>query len=317
MWRHVGIAAGGLLTFTAVRFVPKNGRKSECSNEVHKGRTRAWQEARKLGHVDEIPDGIVSALRKGRCVAMVGAGLSSPAGLPGFEGLLRAVATSEKISLNLPESGSYDDLDRIQFQLAEQVGKDRMCSIMQNMLFCDAPFPRAVQLVLRAFTKLPFAAVVSWNWDNLLDAEYLLAPNNLSGFESVIHSGLAADTHDRSSAPLLKMQGDLSNPASVVLSEQDYARRVRLLDDSGFLHRLHQNYVVLHIGMSLRTGGVGNQRRAGSLHYAIINDVTPERRQELLEWNIHAISYDSKATRWSGNQIILEELATRVMDNPM
>merc|ERR1719352_459426 len=104
---------------------------------------------------------------------MVGAGLSFPAGLPGFEGLLRGVIASEQIELDIAEGGSYDDLDRIQFQVAEEVSKEKMCSIMRNMLILDPPFPVAVQPNLQAFNMLPFVAVVSWNWDNLLDAQYL------------------------------------------------------------------------------------------------------------------------------------------------
>ena len=211
------------------------------------------------------------------------------------------------------ESGSYDELDQLQFQLAEALGKERMCRIMQKMLFLDKPFPDAVQPILQAFLKLPFAAVVSWNWDNLLDSHYVPTSNNKLGFESVIQSQVAG-SYNISRVPLLKMQGDLSAPDSVVLTEQDYAVRHQLLRDSGFLYRLYQSHTVLHIGMSLRAGGVGNQKRAGSLHYAILNDVTPERRSELKSWNIEAISYDSQATEWMGNQIILEELARRVRE---
>eukprot|EP00933_Yihiella_yeosuensis_P018833 TRINITY_DN15363_c0_g1_i1.p1 TRINITY_DN15363_c0_g1~~TRINITY_DN15363_c0_g1_i1.p1 ORF type:complete len:323 (+),score=45.20 TRINITY_DN15363_c0_g1_i1:50-1018(+) len=313
MWRHVGTAAGGFATFAAMRVVHQTKRKSECSNEIQKGRTRlCWQQARKLGHVDDIPDELVWALRRGTCVAMVGAGLSAPAGLPGVEGLLSAVATSENIDLNLANEKANEDLDNVQFQLAKQVGKDKMCSLMQKMLLLDRPFPRDVQPVLQAFTKLPLAAVVSWNWDNLLDAQYLPTSNNSSGFESVIRSSVDVDSYERSRAPLLKMQGDLSDPTSVVLTEQDYARRNQLLADSGFLSRLFQSFTVVHIGLSLRSASAYTQEGGGSLHYAILNDVTPERRQELLERNIHAISYDSKATRWMGNEIIMEELASRI-----
>ena len=67
--------------------------------ETHKVIT--WQDARKLGYVDEVPRKLVSAMQSGRCVAMVGAGLSYPAGLPGFEGFLERIAVSAGAELKM------------------------------------------------------------------------------------------------------------------------------------------------------------------------------------------------------------------------
>lgn len=271
--------------------------------------TRTWREARKLGYVDDIPRDLVEALQAGTCVAMVGAGLSAPAKLPGYEALLRTVANEAKIELRLLDSGSYDDLDRLQFQLAKEVGKEKMCTIMRSKLYLQPPLPRAMQAVLDPFCRLPFASVVSWNWDNILDPIYPLVPNNSSGFSKVLAArALPSASYKPSSVPLLKMQGVLDDVASVFLTRADYERR----DAGDFLRRLHETRTVLYIGMSLRSGGVGDQRRAGARHYAIINDVTPERRQQLLKQNIHAISYGSEATAWKGSQIIMGELSACV-----
>jgi len=261
--------------------------------------------------VDEIPEGVVLALRSGSCVAMVGAGISYPAGLPGFEGLLKAVAAAEAIPLKLPEGGSYDDLDKVQFDLAARVGKRRMCEVLLEKLYLKEPFPAAMQPVFQSFCRLPFAAVVSWNWDNLLDGRYDFAPNTASGFQQVLGSIAAPDSYETNQTPLLKMQGHLDSQPSVVLTRADYeARDAEALP---FLRRLHETRTVLYIGMSLRPGGVGDERRRGSRHYAILNDVTPQRRRELREqWNIEAISFDSSATMWQGSQIIMDELAQRV-----
>eukprot|EP00929_Paragymnodinium_shiwhaense_P009703 TRINITY_DN113974_c0_g1_i1.p1 TRINITY_DN113974_c0_g1~~TRINITY_DN113974_c0_g1_i1.p1 ORF type:complete len:311 (+),score=19.35 TRINITY_DN113974_c0_g1_i1:37-933(+) len=270
-----------------------------------------WEEARRKGHVDDLPEGLVRAFRKGTCIAMVGAGLSVPAGLPGFEALLKAVAEAEKIELALPDHGSYDDLDKVQFYLAARIGKERMCEMVKCKLFVRGPLPDAMQVVLTAFTRLPFAAVVSWNWDNILDAKYAYIPNTITGFEMLTLALAKPESYDCSQSPLLKMQGDLNNASTVVLTEADYAKREP--GARAFLKTLHEARTVLYVGMSLRAGGVGDERRAGSTHFAILNDVTPQRRQELLhEFNIQAISYDSKATNWGGSRMIMEELALRV-----
>eukprot|EP00931_Biecheleriopsis_adriatica_P068937 TRINITY_DN42832_c0_g1_i1.p1 TRINITY_DN42832_c0_g1~~TRINITY_DN42832_c0_g1_i1.p1 ORF type:complete len:274 (+),score=45.42 TRINITY_DN42832_c0_g1_i1:83-823(+) len=242
---------------------------------------------------------------------MVGAGLSFPAGLPGFEGFLSRIADSSGAPLKVQANGSYDDLDRVQFQLAEQVGRERMVSMMRSMLYLPQPFPEAMQSVLDVFRRLPFAAVVSWNWDNILDHVYGSAPNDVDGFQQILSSRTALGGYNPSTIPLLKMQGNLSRPSTVVLTKGDYEQRHS--EASHFLEKLHETHTVLYVGMSLRPGGVGDERRAGSLHYAIINDVTAERRQDLLHnFNIYAISYDSKATHWKGSQMVMEELALQV-----
>lgn len=268
----------------------------------------SWETARKHDYLDDIPTSLVEALRNGKCVAMVGAGLSRPAGLPGYEELLRVVAERAGIPVQLPPSGSYDDLDKIQFQLVEQVGRVDMCKILRSQLYVEEPIPDAMQIVLEAFCNVPFAAVVSWNWDNILDSRYQLVPNNSSGFDTVLKSALSGSYH-ATSTPLVKMQGDFDDSATVLMSEDDYRQSHDGRID--FLKHVYQNYVVLHIGLSLRRGGVGDERRAGARHYAILNDVDPERRRELESWNIHAINYDSKATSWRGNEIIMAELAER------
>lgn len=288
---------------------PSITRVSDREAHVCCAHTQTWRDARKLGYVDEIPRDLVEALRAGTCVAMVGAGLSAAANLPGFEALLRFVAEQAAVDLRLPESGSYDDLDRLQFQLAKEVGKEQMCDIMRSKLYLHPPFPGAMQAVLDPFRRLPFASIVSWNWDNILDPFYSLVPNNASGFATVLAARvMQSASYEPSSVPLLKMQGMLDDASSVYLTREDYERR----DADDFLRRLYETRTVLAIGMSLRPGGVGDERRAGARHYAIINDVTPERRQQLLELNIHAISYDSEATAWKGNQIIMGELFARV-----
>lgn len=304
MWRRAGYAAGGFVS--ASLCLGSRRTQAESCSKTDTCRRYDWQEARRLGHVDEIPDGLIRALQGDTCVAQVGAGISIPAGLPGFEGLLRGVAALSQVDLQLPENGSYDDLDGLQFQLAEQIGKDTMVELMRQMLFLEQPFPAAVQPTLNAFTNLPFAAVVSWNWDNLLDAHYMQVPNNSEGFEAVLQGVCRSSIKV---ARLLKMQGDLSDPATVRLTQQDYDCRQQ--EAIEFIRHLHQTYTILYVGLGFRSGGLDDTKRAGSLHYAILNDVTPEKRQELLELNIQAINYDSKGTSWRGNQVILEELAAR------
>eukprot|EP00928_Gymnodinium_smaydae_P058366 TRINITY_DN41567_c0_g1_i1.p1 TRINITY_DN41567_c0_g1~~TRINITY_DN41567_c0_g1_i1.p1 ORF type:complete len:325 (+),score=53.93 TRINITY_DN41567_c0_g1_i1:69-1043(+) len=318
-WRRFQMSAvGGSAVFIGVACLHHQHKRPMFVSQVParmeqklESKEMSRMRARKLGYIDEIPRQLVVAMQNGSCVAMVGAGLSYPAGLPGFEGLLRRVAALKGIPLKMQAKGSYDDLDNVQFELADQIGKEAMVTSMRSMLYLPQPFPRAMQDVLVAFRRLPFAAIVSWNWDNLLDDVYDLVPNDTSGLQQIASSTADLSSYTNAVIPLVKMQGNLDDPATVVLTRRDYEQRHSKATQ--FLEEVHKTRTVLYVGMSLRPGGVGDERRAGSLHYAIMNDVTAERKRDLLEnYNIHAISFDSKATSWQGSQMIMEELALLV-----
>lgn len=284
------------------------GRGAFCRCEMSSPCVSPWTAAYQAGWVDEIPDGLVRALQDGHCVAVVGAGLSIPAGLPGFEALLKQVASASSVSLALPDRGGYDELDRVQSCLADLVGREKMCSLMLELLRSPQPLPAKAEAVISAFVQVPFSSVVSWNWDELLDHSFVLVPHNAQGYERV----LTSDASSPLETPLVKMQGNLRDPQSVVLTQADYRRRD--LEALTFLQRLYSSRVVLYVGLSLRTTGVERYFPGpGGSHYAILNDVSEEQKADLLRnFGIQVISYDSVATDFQGNALVLEELARRV-----
>mmetsp|Transcript_104612 Transcript_104612/g.181750 ORF Transcript_104612/g.181750 Transcript_104612/m.181750 type:complete len:332 (-) Transcript_104612:70-1065(-) len=277
----------------------------------------SWHEARQAGFVDDIPGELVQALKQGRCVAQVGAGVSMSAGLPGFEALLVNIASSGSVAIEVPKSGSYGDLDHIQSFLTEHLGRETMCRLMEEQLRVPKPMPQKAEILIRAFCSLPFAAVLSWNWDEMLDDQLAVVSHNDHGFRLVLDLVTSRPGDQNSTefpqGPLVKFQGSLRDPTRVILDKSDYDRRSAPL--TRFLHQLQERQVsMLYIGLSLRWEKENAALPiSGGVHFAVLNDVPPTRRHELLQnHGIRVISYSSKGTNFEGNRIVLEELARRL-----
>merc|ERR1712046_218620 len=176
---------------------------------------------------------------------------------------------------------------------------------------------------------LPIAGVISWNWDNVLDqhchvmkCEAISKANTGEGdnaFEAFmdILRDRKSGSHETGARkpPLLKLQGDLDDAPTVVVSDQDYKD---IADRRGpFLKNLYAEFQVLHIGLGL--GNIDGESWARIIgtpphkHFAIMNDVDEARRQWLLERRSHiVINYDSKATKWQGNKFLLDAIIERL-----
>mmetsp|Transcript_22252 Transcript_22252/g.52600 ORF Transcript_22252/g.52600 Transcript_22252/m.52600 type:complete len:116 (+) Transcript_22252:133-480(+) len=80
-----------------------------------------------------IPDALASALKEWRLVVSIGSGFTRVAGLPSWSELFDGVC-SLGISQATAGSGSHDDMDRLQFEIVEQGGKEQVCQCMEKML---------------------------------------------------------------------------------------------------------------------------------------------------------------------------------------
>lgn len=250
------------------------------------------------------PDALVSELCSGNVVAIIGAGLSMSAGLPGFWPLLNAIATKggrEDLSHK-----HYNTADDFQFDLARTLGKKRICEILPQELAAPQPAPQAYLENRGNLTSLPLCGVVSFNWDTLLDDNYTIEPWEQQG---------SFNCQARSRTPMWQVQGNASNCGSLVFSHTDYKRIRKARAD--FFTRLFSTTTVLYIGMNVRQGYItGTPLLRGSgpwprRHYAIINDVSNHDRQMLDNVGMTAISYNGKQTQYKGLTYILDELRRR------
>jgi len=255
---------------------------------------------------DPVPQDLVQAAVRGEVVAIVGAGVSMSAGLPGFWPLLDGVATASGRSdlINQP----WEDADHFQFALAEALGKPRMCELLGQKLAVPDPLPEAYLENAGNLTRLPFCSVVSFNWDALLPPMYAPAAWRGADFSSTC-AGPAGGA-----APLFEVQGSVLDCKNMVVSEADYAAVSE--DRTAFFERLLSEATVLYVGMNVHSGYVLMQGTGPwpKRHYAIVNDAKEEEREALDARGLTLISYDSKATNWAGMTDVLDELATRVED---
>lgn len=255
-------------------------------------------------HLEAVPEGLVRALREGRVVASVGSGFSFPAGLPNWEALLRAVVRDCRVQgVQVPDEAahaSHDELDAVQFRVFAAAGKAPACEVLRREL--SAQENPVMTRRLDALFALPLAGLITWNWDDVLDARCELLSNDPEGYGEGLPRWPPAGP-----PPLLKMQGRLDEAAQVVVDGEDY-ERVRPYRDA-FLQRLYldSDLAVLHIGQGgigegtgivgpIRTGVAGQER-----HYAICPGATEEQcARALAAEGTRILSYDPAAGHEEG-----------------
>jgi hypothetical protein len=187
-----------------------SGRKS-ASGRVESAR----------GDPGALLEGLVREIRERHVILFVGAGISAGLGLPtwtdfigrlgvdvGFEpdeflalsGDFRSLAEFYRL-----EKGSLEELSR---KMA------REWQVSDDELAASAPH--------RLVVRLSFPIVYTTNYDDLLERAYRLEGK---AFNKVVTAKDIARS-DPELPTIVKFHGDLDNPASIVLAETDYMRRL-------------------------------------------------------------------------------------------
>jgi hypothetical protein len=268
--------------------------------------------------MDDFPPSLLEDLRARRCVLFVGAGVSISAGLPNWELFLRRIAACSGVNW------LWDGIpsDEAQFQLVEAVGRDRVVSLMMSVLTPECPPSTSFQRFCKLMGLANFAAIVSTNWDMILDEsgccsqvahigrdddlidEFLFKESTLPTFHS--------SSFTRQKPLLIKLQGDISNPSTLSLSRDDYSRTFSA--KSRFLDRLTRRYSILSMGRSNHQFGDDFASYSPDAviprmrEIFVCNDLSHEDKQKLAERGIIGLTYSSRETNWEGNRLYLENL---------
>lgn len=172
------------------------------------------------------PAALAQYLSEGRCVLFVGAGLSMWAGMPSWGGLLERL--SEEATEGDPDGEAAHELARLREDGAylqvgeycrEQLGEFRFLELLRSTL---RPTSREVPAPHRLLVDLPFAGIVTTNYDPLIETAFerlgRSRPRVLTHEDT---TGLGSLLFDRRPF-VLKAHGDLDRPATLVLTARDY-----------------------------------------------------------------------------------------------
>jgi hypothetical protein len=160
------------------------------------------------GDVLSYPE-LVRALRDGTAVLFVGAGLSSGAGLPGWDQLIGRL----RAELGVAAAAEVDHLDLAQWY-RERFGKQRLAELLGET-FGGAGRPTLAHYLLLA---PPVRHVITTNYDHLLEQTLTALkrhPLPVVTQEDVVHTG-------GDGVYVVKLHGDAGRPEKIVLSRDDY-----------------------------------------------------------------------------------------------
>lgn len=220
----------------------------------------------------EIPDRLIEAIRRGRCVAFVGAGFSKVAGLPTWRELVTMLASAPELSektrnallpmvaSNPPDHVLDEIAQRVSDGLVEVKGNERDSSrfigLLRRCLQTSSSDPGAAGRMedrLRHLNGIPFKAILTLNFD-----DYLIGrPPSKDVYREILRGDVDRWDHrfwkenqSKRGAPVVNLHGTLHSE-KVVLTRRGYREQVH--GDHAylpFLRTMLGQYTVLYLGYS-------------------------------------------------------------------
>ena len=180
---------------------------------------------------------------KRRPILWVGAGLSVAAGLPSTNDLLEKMVEDADHPLDLSQS-----FEKVADQFVESLGKGRLADVLQRELSKPGRPTKAHKKIAQAAVDGSFAAIVTTNYDDLL--ERTLADAGVRLVTQVLEANAVVE--DPGALRLLKLHGSKDDWLKVVLSGKSYeafSTSYTLLHSQ--LDVLLRRHSVLFVGCSL------------------------------------------------------------------
>ena len=152
---------------------------------------------------------LAQALLARECVVFVGAGLSSAAGLPGWDALIQRLG--DDLGIRRPERHNYLDLAQ---WYRERFGRDQLADVLRRTYATGAKPTLAHYLLL----SLPLRHVITTNYDDLLERTLTALKRHPV---KVIHQQDVALT-GQDEVFVVKLHGDLVHAEEIILTRDDY-----------------------------------------------------------------------------------------------
>lgn len=204
---------------------------------------------------DDTVPALLSYVRQRKCALFVGAGLSRPAGYPGWGDLMRIVVekTGQIAGIEIAElqtllnAGKFAD---VADQCRELLGRTRFSRVLRQELAQQRRPPEATH---RAIVQTPYACIVTTNFDTLLEDAYGLwsdvgVPKAPTGVGLGRQGTLLLD----GAFFVLKAHGTIHDDASMVFTTDDYRRIIH--QNAAFTSMMSAillSHAVLFVGYSL------------------------------------------------------------------
>ncbi|WP_437942736.1 SIR2 family protein [Sorangium sp. So ce341] len=176
----------------------------------------------------DVPTELIEAGASGHLVVLVGAGASRGAGLPGWSELLDSLLEMARAEVTRPEARGDLETARLDWSSWDMLTKASLLGQTMGEAWLREAIARRFEAASasptpthRALAALPGAAFVTTNYDRLLEA----AIEERSGRTS--RPLLLTNTAGLQSfavGDVLKLHGDVGDPASMVLMTEDYYR---------------------------------------------------------------------------------------------
>jgi hypothetical protein len=204
-----------------------------------------------------VPSELVAACSRNECIAFVGSGLSARAGLPTWlafvDGMLDQAVKAHAMTARQAETQRAALHDGEVNAVADNVVNafatrpEELIEYYRLVSTTTLPLPRAFTML----RDIPFAGVLTSNYDNLLDRAY---------FDSNVERALTPADSDtllellatRARPFVLKLYGDLARPDTLLLAPNHYQTLVRSnAPFARFIESLFFSRTLLFLGVSL------------------------------------------------------------------
>ena len=200
-----------------------------------------------------LPEHLIGAVARGRCVAFAGAGVSIPSGLPGWKELVSSLVEeirridptkAREFSEQLKSGQLTQAAQYAKVELGERAYFDVLLRLYRT--------PAKPNVNHELLSQIPFRGLITTNFDKLIETActlnsgvmpILFTPLSTSALASVLFS-------DRPF--IFKFHGDIDHSESIILTRQDYDRVIFSSPHvKTFLHSVFSQNTVLFIGYSL------------------------------------------------------------------
>jgi len=162
-------------------------------------------------HIDSFIDTYVQALHDQNAAVFAGAGLSIPAGLVDWKGLLKNIARDVGLDVNKEE----DLITVAQFHVNERRSRHQINQALIHEFATRARLTENHQIL----ASLPIRTYWTTNYDTLIEES--LRQNSKTPDVKITVENLAT-TMPRRDAVVYKMHGDVSQPDKAVVTKDDY-----------------------------------------------------------------------------------------------